>query len=128
MVASSKLELVFVLITENAFSYRFHFKANRKSIGFSLCLCSLKSLTKKQYSCTSLVSWFFVGRLSSPFSEIEFLRYFLTLDETSSILFCSNFLLLSLYSLSSTIIVLFEKSFSSAFILIERPVILFQKW
>ena len=34
-----KLELVFVLTFENAFSYSFHFKANRKSIGSS----------KKQY-------------------------------------------------------------------------------
>ena len=32
---TAKLELVFVLIFKNAFSYSFHFKANRKSIGFS---------------------------------------------------------------------------------------------
>ena len=30
-----KLELVFVLTFENAFSWSFHFKANRKSIGSS---------------------------------------------------------------------------------------------
>ena len=35
----AKIELVFVLSQENAFSQRFHFKANRKSIGSS----------KKQY-------------------------------------------------------------------------------
>ena len=32
---TAKLEFVFVLILENAFSWRFLFKANRKSIGFS---------------------------------------------------------------------------------------------
>ena len=32
---TTKLGLVFVLTLENTFSYRFHFKANRKSIGSS---------------------------------------------------------------------------------------------
>ena len=32
---TAKLELDFVLTFENAFSYSFHFKANRKSIGSS---------------------------------------------------------------------------------------------
>ena len=32
---TEKLELVFVLTFENAFSQSFHFKANRKSIGSS---------------------------------------------------------------------------------------------
>ena len=32
---TAKFELVFVLTQENAFSYRFHFKVNRKSIGSS---------------------------------------------------------------------------------------------
>ena len=32
---TAKFELVFVLTMENAFSYRLHFKANRKSIGSS---------------------------------------------------------------------------------------------
>ena len=31
----AKTELVFVFTQENAFSYRFHFKANRKSTGSS---------------------------------------------------------------------------------------------
>ena len=32
---TTKFELVFVLTQENAFSQRFHFKANRRSIGSS---------------------------------------------------------------------------------------------
>ena len=32
---TTKLELVFVLTIENAFSESFHFKANKKSIGYS---------------------------------------------------------------------------------------------
>ena len=32
---TAKLELAFVLTFENAFSYSFHFKGNRKSIGSS---------------------------------------------------------------------------------------------
>ena len=32
---TAKFELVFVLTLEKAFSWRFHFKANRKSIGSS---------------------------------------------------------------------------------------------
>ena len=32
---TAKIELVFVLIQENAFSLRSHFKANRKGIGSS---------------------------------------------------------------------------------------------
>ena len=32
---TAKFELVFVLTFENAFSWGFHFKANRKSIDFS---------------------------------------------------------------------------------------------
>ena len=32
---AEKFGLIFILTLENAFSLRFHFKANRKSIGFS---------------------------------------------------------------------------------------------
>ena len=35
VISTAKLELVFVLTFENAFSKSFHFKANRKSIGSS---------------------------------------------------------------------------------------------
>ena len=35
VTVTAKLELVFVLTFENAFSKSFHFKANRKSIGSS---------------------------------------------------------------------------------------------
>ena len=61
-----KLELVFVLTLENAFSYSFHFKANRKSIG------SFKNGTRDfQNSSLFERSAFFYVTISESFKRFQ---------------------------------------------------------